>query len=79
MRLLGILAVAVVALASAADGQEQPAPPLYELLPAGGSYSMARVCYTDEGICALPLTVPPGEPCQCRRTDGSWVSGVCTH
>jgi hypothetical protein len=37
------------------------------------------VCYTDEGICALPLTIPPGRPCQCRRADGTWVSGVCTH
>lgn len=76
-----VLALTVTALARVAAGQEQelPEPTLYELVPADGSYPMARVCYTDEGICALPLTIPPGRPCQCRRADGSWVSGVCTH
>ena len=83
-RLLGILAVTLLAVATPATGQddddqEYPPPTLYQLLPANGSYPIARVCYTDEGICALPLTIPPGQPCECRRPDGSWVSGVCTH
>jgi hypothetical protein len=79
--LFGILAVTLIVLASPATGQDQPLPEpaLYELVPADGSYAIARVCYTDEGICALPLTIPPGRPCDCRRVDGSWVSGVCTH
>jgi hypothetical protein len=59
--------------------QEQQAPTLYELLPADKDYPIARVCSTDEGLCALPLTHPPGAPCSCQRTDGSWVAGVCTH
>gem|GEM_PF-1799126 len=82
-RLLGILAVTLVAVATPATGQDDdqefPQPTFYQLLPANGSYPIARVCYTDEGICALPLTIPPGRPCECRRPDGTWVSGVCTH
>ena len=79
--LVGLLVLATVVLASPADGQDQslPEPALYELVPASGTYAIARVCYTDEGICALPLTIAPGRPCECRRADGSWVSGVCTH
>lgn len=81
-RLLGIIALTLVAAApraTAQDDQDLPQPVFYELLPANGSYPIARVCYTDEGICALPLTVPPGRPCECRRPDRTWVSGVCTH
>ena len=73
--------VAIIVLAGSAAGQDQPLPEpaLYELVPADGTYAIARVCYTSEGICALPLTIAPGRPCECRRADGSWVSGVCTH
>jgi len=78
---LMLVAVLSMAFASRATGQDQelPEPALYELVPADGTYAMARVCHTSEGICALPLTIPPGRPCECRRADGSWVSGVCTH
>jgi hypothetical protein len=69
----------VAALTLPASAQDVQAPPLYELLPADGSYPIARVCYTDAGICALPLEVPAGQACACRRPDGTWVSGVCTH
>jgi len=79
MTRLWALLLVVVVLTVPAAGQEFPEPVLYELLPADGSYPIARVCYTSEGICALPLYVPPGQPCACRRADGSWVSGVCTH
>lgn len=79
MLLRVVFLVTVLALASPATPQELPEPTLYELVPADGSYPIARVCYTDEGICALPLTIPPGRPCACRRADGTWVSGVCTH
>lgn len=83
-RHLGILALTLAAVATPATGQDDddqalPEPTLYELLPANRTYRIARVCYTDEGICALPLTIPPGQPCECRRPDGTWVSGVCTH
>ena len=81
-RRLGALALTLVVVATPATGQDDPdfpPPTFYELLPADGSYPIARVCYTDEGICALPLTIPPGRPCECRRPDGTWVSGVCTH
>jgi hypothetical protein len=54
-------------------------PELYELLPADREYPIARVCSTGEGLCALPLNHPPGAPCSCRRADGTWVTGVCTH
>jgi hypothetical protein len=71
-----VLALLVVTLALPATAQQTPEPTLYELLPAGHPYPIARVCSTSEGICALPLFIPPGE---CRRPDGSWISGVCTH
>ena len=58
---------------------QDKAPELYELLPADREYPIARVCSTDEGLCALPLYHVPGAPCACKRSDGTWVSGVCTH
>jgi hypothetical protein len=73
-----VLFFMVLGVSTPAATQEQ-APPLYELLPPGRDYPIARVCSTDQGICALPLTHPPGEPCSCRRADGVMVSGVCTH
>jgi len=79
MARLRILLVVVLVLVVPAEGQDLPEPVGYELLPADGSYAIARVCYTSEGICALPLTIPPGQPCACRRPDGTWVQGVCTH
>ncbi len=79
MNRLWALALILLALIVPAEAQEFPEPTLYELVPADGSYPIARVCYTQEGICALPLYIPPGRPCECRRPDGTWVSGVCTH
>ena len=76
---VSVLALLAVILALPATAQQIPEPTLYELLPAGHPYPIARVCSTNEGICALPLFIPPGRPCECRRPDGSWVSGVCTH
>jgi hypothetical protein len=72
------VALAVSAAAPAA-AQQFPAVPLYELLPPDYPYPLARVCYTQAGICDIPTFVFPGAPCSCRRPDGSWVSGVSTH
>lgn len=73
-------AVMVVLLAASLAAAQEPTPPaLYELLPADRQYPIAGVCSTNEGLCALPLTHPPGEPCSCTRADGTRVAGVCTH
>jgi len=75
-----VLFFLVLGVSTPAATQEQaPPPPFFELLPPGRDYPIARVCSTDQGICALPLTHPPGAPCSCRRSDGVMVSGVCTH
>ena len=78
-----VLALAVVALAltevTLGGAQQIPVPPFYALLPANYPYALIRVCSTPEGICAVPHTVLPGQPCQCVRSDGVWVQGVCTH
>ena len=79
VRRVSILAVLAVTLALPATAQQTAEPTIYELLPAGPDYPIMRVCSTSEGICALPLFIPPGRQCECRRPDGSWVSGVCTH
>jgi len=79
VRRVSILAVLAVTLALPATAQQAAEPTIYELLPAGHDYPIMRVCSTSEGICALPLFIPPGRQCECRRPDGSWVSGVCTH
>ena len=71
-----LLAVALVVPAS---GQELPAPRFYQLLPPDYPYPLIRVCATQWGICAIPVTVRPGTPCQCVAANGTWVPGVCTH
>lgn len=76
---LTILVLLAAMQALPATAQQTPEPVLYELLPADHKYPIARVCSTSEGICALPLFIPPGRQCECRRADGSWVSGLCTH
>ena len=73
------IALLVGALVVPATGQEVPAPPFYYLLPADYPYSLIRVCSTQWGICAIPVTVQPGTPCQCLASNGAWVPGVCTH
>lgn len=81
-RIATVLLVLLPAVSTLAAAQEQPQeepPELFVLLPADRDYPIARVCSTDEGICALPLYHPPGQPCACRRADGVMVSGVCTH
>jgi hypothetical protein len=70
------LSVAVVVPAAA---QQFPEVPLYELLAPDYPYPLARVCYTQAGICDVPTHVFPGAPCACRRGDGVWISGVVTH
>jgi hypothetical protein len=66
-------------LAVPATAQQFPEPELYELLPLDYPYPVARICYTSEGICSIPTYIAPGTPCECRRPDGEWVKGVCTH
>lgn len=70
------LSVAAVVPAAA---QQFPEVPLYELLAPDYPYPLARVCYTQAGICDVPTHVFPGAPCACRRGDGVWISGVVTH
>ena len=62
-----------------AAAQQFPEVPLYELLPSNYPYPLARVCYTQAGICDVPTYVFPGAPCACRRADGVWIAGVVTH
>ena len=76
---LFFLALGVSTHAGAQELPQEEPPELFVLLPADRDYPIARVCSTDEGICALPLYHPPGQPCACRRADGVMVSGVCTH
>jgi hypothetical protein len=70
------LSITVVVPAAA---QQFPEVPLYELLPSNYPYPLARVCYTQAGICDGPTYVFPGAPCACQRADGVWISGVVTH
>jgi hypothetical protein len=37
-----------------AAAQQFPEVPLYELLPSNYPYPLARVCYTQAGICDVP-------------------------
>ena len=80
--LLGPLAIfislSITAVVPAA-AQQFPEVPLYELLPSNYPYPLARVCYTQAGICDVPTYVFPGAPCACQRADGIWISGVVTH
>ena len=76
-RILVFALLVAVALCIPAAGQQFPEAPLYQLLPADWPYPLIRVCSTDEGICLIPFTVPPGRPCSCQRADGSWVDGLC--
>jgi hypothetical protein len=77
------LALILIALglmpAGSSPAQQFPAPPLYALLPPDYPYPLIRVCYTAQGICAVPFATQPGQPCACQRPDGYWVRGVCTH
>ena len=79
MKRLLLPALLGLALTVPVTAQQFPEPVLYELLPINYPYPLARVCYTSQGICALPTFIPPGRPCQCRLPDGEWVKGVCTH
>lgn len=79
MRPLLLFVVLGLTLTLPAGAQQFPEPVLYELLPADYPYPIARICYTGEGICSIPTFIAPGTPCECRRANGTWVKGVCTH
>jgi hypothetical protein len=79
MRRLLLLALLGTALALPAGAPQFPEAVLYEMLPADYPYPVARICYTAEGICSIPTFIAPGTPRECRRSDGEWVKGVCTH
>jgi hypothetical protein len=79
MRRFLLCALLGAALALPATAQQIPEPELYELLPADYPDPILRICYTSEGICSIPFYIRPGTPCECRRSDGEWVKGVCTH
>lgn len=81
-RAVGLLLLASLTVpAAAAPGvaQQLPEPPFYALLPHDYPYPLIRVCSTPQGICAVPVSVVPGQPCHCQRPDGMWVQGVCVH
>ena len=83
-RAVGLLLVASLTVPATAApevevAQQLPEPPFYALLPHDYPYPLIRVCSTPQGICAVPVSVVPGQPCQCRRPDGIWVQGVCVH
>ena len=61
-RIIAIAAFVTVALCIPAAGQRFPEAPLYQLLPPDWPYPLIRTCSTDEGICLLPFTIPPGSP-----------------
>ena len=77
--LLALLTVPATAAPEVEVAQQLPEPPFYALLPHDYPYPLIRVCSTPQGICAVPVSVVPGQPCQCRRPDGIWVQGVCVH
>ena len=76
-RILAIASLVAVALCIPAAGQQIPEASLYQLLPEDWPYPLIRTCSTAEGICLIPFTIKPGQPCSCQRADGSWVDGVC--
>ena len=62
MRRLLLPALLGLALTVPAAAQQFPEPVLYELLPVNYPYPLARVCYTSQGICALPTFIPRAGP-----------------
>ncbi|HYB71090.1 MAG TPA: hypothetical protein VEH80_10475 [Candidatus Bathyarchaeia archaeon] len=74
-----VFGLASIAAVTEAQDQTSEPPPFYALLPRNYPGPLIRVCSTPEGICAVPYTIPPGEPCSCVRPDSVWVSGVVTH
>ena len=76
---LVVLGLASITAVTEAQDQTPEPPPFYALLPSNYPGPLIRVCSTPEGICAVPYTIPPGEPCSCVRPDSVWVSGVVTH
>ena len=72
------ISLSITAVVPAA-AQQFPEVPRYELLPSTYPYPLARVCYTQAGICDVPTYIFPGAPCACQRADGVWISGVVTH
>lgn len=80
-RAIGLLLASLTVPAAVAPGvaQQLPGPPFYALLPLDYPYPLIRVCSTPQGICAVPVSVVPGQPCHCQRPDGIWVQGVCVH
>jgi len=74
----GLLAALLTLSAVGAAAQETP-PQFYQLLPSNYPYPLIRVCSTQWGICAIPGTVRPGQPCACQAADGRWLPGVCVH
>ena len=76
-RWLALAAILGAILSVSAMAQQIPEARLYALLPHDYPYPLIRVCSTDEGICLLPFTIPPGRPCECQRPDGYWIPGLC--
>ena len=77
MRARFILAVVLAAaVVTGASAQPIPAPPFYQLLPFDYPHSLIRACSTQWGICAIPVTIVPGAPCQCRAANGQWLPGL---
>ena len=72
-----LLAALVALSVVTAQAQETPAPQFYQLLPPNYPYPLIRVCSTQWGVCAIPVTVMPGTPCYCLAADGTWLPGVC--
>ena len=75
MNRLWALALLLLALIVPAEAQEFPEPTLYELVPADGSYPIARVCYTQEGICAPPSSFRPADPVSAADPTGRGCPG----
>jgi hypothetical protein len=80
MHMVGRLMLVALLIASTGGATAQetpPAPPFYQLLPLDYPYPLIRVCSTQWGVCAIPVTVVPGTPCSCLTASGVWVPGVC--
>ena len=70
-------AILIVALVVPVTAQQYPSPPFYQLLPSDYPYPLIRVCSTQWGICAIPVSIQPGAPCSCLAAYGAWLPGVC--